>query len=111
MKNSLAKVFAAVGTLIFFFFGYLGVIAGRTIPAFTTTDPFLRTGDEIPAFAWGDTIVQQDFNWYAGVPLFVTGFIIGLLFIGVAEIIELLQKNVNANEAVMKNQNHRSLEE
>ena len=87
MKNGVATIFSVIGVFIIVGFGFAGYGIGQ--------------GQQI--LNSHGFMVNQPFNWYAALPVFVTGFIIGILFIGVSEVIDLLQRNLNASEAILKN--------
>ena len=82
MKNAIASMFSGVGVLIMFIFGIAGVIAGNTLALFS---------------------VNHGFNWFVAFLIIASGAIIGLIFFGISEALELLQKNADLSEAILKN--------
>lgn len=88
MKNVMGSVLSAVGTIIMFLFVFIGVIAGYRAWFFFYDVP-------MPA--------QQGFNWFIAVPIFISGGIIGLLFIGVSQVLHLLQRNAEVSEKILSN--------
>ena len=82
MKNAVAGMFSGVGILIMCSFGIAGVIAGNTLALFSS---------------------NHGFNWFIAFLIIASGAIVGLLFFGISEALELLQKNADLSEAILKN--------